>query len=368
MLSLDALANVLPCETVYDDYAHRLFISSNETQQAQTLEALAQKTITANTLMGVSGFFTLNMAANIGKRQNNQRNIEAIILVDRSVRAEHFWNATKGIVTESADRITVIENVKKLLKNEQSRYFSGAGTDKAEMKEALKLVKNDIKEGTSWLSNNVKFQKVKQVFDANRFQFLRLDFFEKGSFSELAQAMQTHHLAVDTLYLSNIWLYALSIDDRQNYLDNVIQIVAPETVVVHAQSEDCMKCYPARQSLHSNRDLASIIPLVRSIFCKSCSEELFQYCLEHIQSQSTTPPMIGKLFTTLLLDGQADINAQDGQGNTALMWAAKKGDTIIIKMLLEYKADQSIRNLKGKNALTFAMLSKVEAINLLEGV
>ena len=58
-------------------------------------------------------------------------------------------------------------------------------------------------------------------------------------------------------------------------------------------------------------------------------------------------------LSNALLSGE-DVNKQSNVGNTALMLAAKVGDSQIIDALLSYKADVNIRNNAGATALMIA--------------
>ncbi|MCA1959573.1 MAG: ankyrin repeat domain-containing protein [Desulfomonile sp.] len=59
----------------------------------------------------------------------------------------------------------------------------------------------------------------------------------------------------------------------------------------------------------------------------------------------------------VLLQGGANANAQDEQGNTLLMLAAGAGDLPLVKMLLERGADVNARNHQGVTALAWAYSS-----------
>lgn len=55
------------------------------------------------------------------------------------------------------------------------------------------------------------------------------------------------------------------------------------------------------------------------------------------------------LARALLEDG-ADPNAVDGDGNTALHWAAENGATEVARVLIEYGADVTRTNYNGETA------------------
>ena len=56
----------------------------------------------------------------------------------------------------------------------------------------------------------------------------------------------------------------------------------------------------------------------------------------------------------ILLRAGADINAQDAEGNTALMYIAQKSNVNAVKMLIKAGADITLRNLLGKTAYDMA--------------
>ena len=59
-----------------------------------------------------------------------------------------------------------------------------------------------------------------------------------------------------------------------------------------------------------------------------------------------------------LIKGGAKINAQNRDGNTALILAAQKGRRSVIKLLVANNADTSITNKVGKTALMLAQENK----------
>jgi len=72
-------------------------------------------------------------------------------------------------------------------------------------------------------------------------------------------------------------------------------------------------------------------------------------------------------IVNLLLENNADVNAQNVWGNTALIWAARKGHTPVVKSLLEKGADVNIRDKEnGWNALVWAAWSRNDdVVNIL---
>jgi ankyrin repeat protein len=58
-----------------------------------------------------------------------------------------------------------------------------------------------------------------------------------------------------------------------------------------------------------------------------------------------------------LLEEGVDVNAQDKDGITALMWAIFKGNKHIVEMLLKKGADPNVKDKKGTSALTLSVMS-----------
>lgn len=63
-----------------------------------------------------------------------------------------------------------------------------------------------------------------------------------------------------------------------------------------------------------------------------------------------------------LIEGMANVNAQDLAGFTPLMWAAGRNGTESVKMMLDYEADMNIKANRGQTAMTFALTNGCSAI------
>ncbi len=71
-------------------------------------------------------------------------------------------------------------------------------------------------------------------------------------------------------------------------------------------------------------------------------------------------------FTALtsLIKGGANLNAVDNKGRTALIMAAQRGNVLMVRVLLHYKADPKMRDALGYTALAYA--ENDEIITLLQ--
>ena len=69
----------------------------------------------------------------------------------------------------------------------------------------------------------------------------------------------------------------------------------------------------------------------------------------------------------LLIDKGADVNAKDVTGETALMYAAGRGDDELVKILVENGADVNAKDNEGKTALKYSEQSgNIDTINILK--
>jgi phosphate transport system substrate-binding protein len=70
---------------------------------------------------------------------------------------------------------------------------------------------------------------------------------------------------------------------------------------------------------------------------------------------------------SFLLKNGANVNAKTGRGNTALMFAARKGSPEVVSLLLKNGADVNAKNNGGNTALTFAANPEVVSLLLESG-
>lgn len=68
------------------------------------------------------------------------------------------------------------------------------------------------------------------------------------------------------------------------------------------------------------------------------------------------------MVIAVLEKGNVDINVQDKNGNTALMWASFFNNVAMVKTLLKYGANKDIRNKEGQTALTMTQTVQIEKL------
>jgi len=65
-------------------------------------------------------------------------------------------------------------------------------------------------------------------------------------------------------------------------------------------------------------------------------------------------PPVDRRLAQQLLDRGANVNAADDSGTTALMFAARRGKTDLVRLLLSKQADPTIKNCHGEDAASLA--------------
>jgi hypothetical protein len=252
LLSLQQTFDTIPDSEYREHTEDRVFLTSNELKQAATLDILQKAAIHGNTIIGVSGFFTLNMASVRGiKAAHNAAEIDTIIMIDRSTRVEHFWTQMKGIIAESATSIEATSKVIELIEREKERYYKNEKQPPHfHADRYIEGLHDDIRSSQSWLSSEDQFTKIKRIFARGRFVFKRLDLLEPSSFLRFAVVLSSNGLQVDTLYISNVAEYVSRSPALLSKLAaSVSFLIAPETLVVHTRPRQCITCSPLEQGV-----------------------------------------------------------------------------------------------------------------------
>ncbi|MBS3904271.1 MAG: hypothetical protein KGZ39_02970 [Simkania sp.] len=241
----------------HDDWDHRVFVCSNETNQENTLTSLARKAIVGNTIAGVSGFCLLNMTAVRGTRSESPAAIENVVIMDRSIRMEHFWKSIQPIIQKSNTRQEVLEKTKQLILKEKSRYFSGGScaycqTSTKIAEHYCTLLDQEVQNGISWLSDDLKFVRIKRIFDHSRFHFVLLDIASLERVFGLSQEFKKRGFTIDSLYLSNVEEY-INPDEKDAYISSVDYLSSPETLIVQTQQRIDQMTQPVVQEILSRK-------------------------------------------------------------------------------------------------------------------
>ncbi|MBI5274112.1 MAG: hypothetical protein HY860_03545 [Chlamydiales bacterium] len=251
-LSLSVALDTIPPCVGKDDFGHRLFLVTNEKGQEKTLSILAKKPITGNVAIGVSGFFTLNAVAVRGREsKENTADIDTIIMIDRSIRVEHFWQHMQGIMRSSRSKEEVVIKIIALINDNARLYFRNDHSIPPDVaaRSMISNFINEIRDSKSWLSNDISFHKVKKIFDNGGFIFKRMDLLDFESFAKVADSIADNELSIDFAYISNVAEYVDHSSKFKYFLRSVSHITQPETLVIQTRPRPCVACCPLVQCI-----------------------------------------------------------------------------------------------------------------------
>jgi uncharacterized protein len=125
----------------------------------------------------------------------------------------------------------------------------------------------------------------------------------------------------------------------------------------------------------NSKSAMGFTPLI--LACYRGNTEVAKYLIDNVKDVNYLSPEgtalaslcinYNKALVEKLLEKNADPNIRDSNGNTPLMWAAKRGNVELAKILLKYKADVSLKDTFGISAFEYAVKSNnTEMINLLK--
>lgn len=258
---IDLFEDLESCAGV-DDIYHRVFITSNEKKQEETLSKLKALPITGNTIVGIANFFTLNAASVRGSlaEEKGSEEINTILMIDRGLRVENFWMNMQFIIHYATNRHETLERTVHLIRKEAKNYFAGGKIETPELfaEEEINRLHGEIKLGGSWLSTDTQFDRIQKIFHNNRFIFKRLDLFDTKSIVQLSDIMKTADCVTDLLYVSNVSEYCeLSHKALECFIQSTKHLIATKTLVLHTRARPCVSCIPLNQCV-SHADKTSM--------------------------------------------------------------------------------------------------------------
>jgi hypothetical protein len=265
----------------FNDFMHRIFLTTNEEDHPKILEELKKEPIHGNTFMemesqggqaiiGVSGFAALNMVAIRGEEASgNTGKIDTLIIIDRSAKVGAFWKAMQEIITSSQTRHEVLEKLDKLV---HSEMFAVKDLPSNIKYEPLDDLHKEVTKDLSWLSSTRRFKKVKDIFDSGRFIFKCIDITDEQAMQSLQEALEKSKCVVDTLYVSNISEY-LEPSEFEAYKNGLMKVIDDKTLLVDTAPRD-HKDKPLKQRVIKNSmaNLDKLAPSPLTLYTKRVKE------------------------------------------------------------------------------------------------
>lgn len=223
---------------------HQVYVTTNELNHDDVLVSLKKVAAIGNLIIGTSGFCTLNLAS-------VRKEVNYILIGDPSAAAKLFWENMASIIRESKDRLDCVKKVQKNLMRKRHYYF----TDPAKV--WAQEYSNDIKAPSSWLYDDERYEKIKNIFVRYAFAFCLLDFTDTEACLEISEIHRRNGLVVDTIYTSNIHSF-IEADKFASYERSLECLMGPDTIVVDTE-EQSFKIGSLLSSMFADRFLQAYI-------------------------------------------------------------------------------------------------------------
>ncbi len=262
----------------------RVDISSDELFIQKSLNKLRKMGPVGNLAIGIGGFCTLDLAS-------VRENIDYILIVDVSARTQLFWKKMLPIIRNAEDRK---DCEKKIHQNIISWIENYGHCDKNTEYYISLLIK-----GTSWLSREDRFSRIKEIFSNNRFAFIRMDITDNKAVRALQAIHDSNGLIADIMYLSNI-INFIQAEDLEKFGCALSILTTSKTIFIDTEEEpykitsnlserfsclsDCI-CFASNYEIKSlpqlklqtkqrGEDIQKFYPIIK-LSCKIDSDKLF---------------------------------------------------------------------------------------------
>jgi len=246
------LAHIQSCDTSAT-YECGLFLTTNESNQRETLEKLSRQQVVGNTAIGVSGFFILNAVTALGSKTASGGKIRNIIVIDCSKRVKCFWEHMKAILSRASDRFEARHMIIHDLAECQFSYWPETLCPELRSESAIQQLSKEIEDGTSFLSSDEKFAMVHQIAICGNLEFKLVNLFEFKTFEQMKSALDANGRTIALMYTSNVSEFATKTVHSQNpaadygcnevdetkalgFLTSTSLLVAQETLLIHTCS------------------------------------------------------------------------------------------------------------------------------------
>ncbi len=234
---------------------NRLWVTTNEVGEVAVLENMRKTSIVGDTIIGVSGFYTLDLAVQRGDSLRRRgKKIEHIVIIDHGLAVSHFWNGVAKIVRRCTKRESAINKIKAFLR-ESDPFFNLCKTGKHHHHAECQIrdLQRCIEKGISWLSNDAWYKKGKAFFDQHRIQHIISDLCDPETMSGVVNAILGAGHTVDTVYFSNVFAVPYEPYNKEPKAAEKVRANVPANAnTVEAVPCNCRpECISFRQISHS---------------------------------------------------------------------------------------------------------------------
>ncbi len=218
-----------PTCTGFDDFDHKPMVTTNEINSGSIIGEMGTKAPQGNLMVAVSGFFALNIFA-------VRQNLDYLLLLDRGTKVHHFWQETKRIIENTDDHSQACESLMNMIERNQEYYYSGHSQYSPEFIKNIIIqdLAREVLNGTSWLSTQSKYWRIKTLFHLNRIEFKQVDLCNPTPLKWITTAINISGLSVDIIYLSNVQEYAAKEKKLTLFYKSLKPLIAPATWIIDA--------------------------------------------------------------------------------------------------------------------------------------
>lgn len=195
----------------------RVFITTNEAKELESIEKLKQIKAIGAVFIGTSGLTSLNLAS-------VRKMVEYIVIIDSSPLVKLFWGKIGDVIKNSSDREECLINLERHIVQRINDYTSFE-------ENYLDIFCSALKSSTSWLYDDIRFKKIWEIFKNGHFVFLQADLADGATTQKIQKIFKRFELQVDTIYLSNIHEYF----DHSGYTDyekSLESLLSTKTIIV----------------------------------------------------------------------------------------------------------------------------------------
>lgn len=201
-----------------------LYITTNETNLAATHEFLKARPSRENTIhIGCATWHNFDIMC---KRKSNYG-----LIVDFNPKNADFIKKTIEIIKACESRevfkSTIIEYLSSLKGKKRSLFFhkdqQGLPTDRIE--------KELFREG-SWLQNEESYAYIKSIVSNDQIIAITENITSYKTFSKIREFLDSNHILIDTVYLSNICNFMQTNDEKKAFSKSITSIVDNSTIFI----------------------------------------------------------------------------------------------------------------------------------------
>lgn len=214
--------SLIDCLNGFDSYSpaktnpnYALYLLTNEEESFKTLKKLALLPVEGELSLGVSGFFSWDVAA--VRPENGEKQLQYLALIDCSEKVQHFMKKTLSFLKICPSKEAMQDFVIHTLSSEYHFYFEGLENSDLIAKNYVDSFRASLVDfnlhdtlrqtgfvSSSWLSDRHRFEKMQKMALKGNITFSSINFNDSSAIHKWASRVKELGPA-DFIYLSNVY-------------------------------------------------------------------------------------------------------------------------------------------------------------------